>query len=162
MQRETTNQDFPVNFRGIALTGQHRSKEKKVQKTSPHPPSALILISHFFIEYHITLSSLHTWQIRLVSLRSFCVPLWIASCGCTKVCPIVIIVVIIATVVIIIIIATVTAIIIIISIVFIIVIITIAIVIIISIIMIIVVRQPCSQPAGSFLRFSPATSLSQV
>ena len=25
MQRETTNQDFPVNFRGIALTGQHRS-----------------------------------------------------------------------------------------------------------------------------------------
>ena len=99
MQRETTNQDFPVNFRGIALTGQHRSiaptqvskKEENLHTKKPEPQhlasNSFITVCHkenyvhWLFSFHICL------QARLVSLWSLCLPLWTASCRCAKVGP---------------------------------------------------------------------------
>ena len=92
MQRETTNRDFPVNFRGIALTG---------EKTS----QMIILLVRYSLTQHYTHSckdllfnarsnkstsqqtqlDLSIFHIRLVSLRPLCLPLWASSCGCPKV-----------------------------------------------------------------------------
>ena len=92
MQRETTNRDFPVNFRGIALTG---------GKTS----QMIILLVRYSLTQHYTHSckdllfnarsnkstsqqtqlDLSIFHIRLVSLRPLCLPLWASSCGCPKV-----------------------------------------------------------------------------
>ena len=92
MQRETTNRDFPVNFRGIALTG---------GKTS----QMIILLVRYSLTQHYTHSckdllfnarsnkstsqqtqlDLSIFHIRLVSLRPLCLPLWATPCGCPKV-----------------------------------------------------------------------------
>ena len=42
MQREATNQDFPVNFRGIALTGQHRNMHRS--RKNPELPTPWLQI----------------------------------------------------------------------------------------------------------------------
>ena len=103
MQRETTNRDFPVNFRGIALTGEKtslmiillvrysHSVEKRASCTSAH-----WLYTHSCKDLLFNARSnkstsqqtqldLSIFHIRLVSLRPLCLPLWASSCSCAKV-----------------------------------------------------------------------------
>ena len=160
MQRETANQDFPVNFRGIALTGQHRSiaptqlrkKEENLHTKKPEPQH---LASNSFI------TVCHKENYTDCSPFTFvCKPGWSRYDHFASLCELLPVAVPRSALPIILVatftdtenIATVT-----------IKIITISMLLSspLSVILIVVV-QPCRQPACSFLGISSAAGLSQV